>query len=83
MEATLMKDEITILAAPIKVNIQDWMGTNEGKIGVGKRIGDSQDVELIAYQKADCPSRQIRKYAESNGAMLLISISNGGVNAID
>lgn len=78
-----MKNEITILTTPVIVNIQDWMGTNEGTVGVGKRIGDSQDVELIAYQKADCPSKQIRDYAKSNDAMLLISISNGGVNAID
>ncbi len=83
MEIMLMKDEITILDAPTIVNIQDWMGTNAGTIGVGKRIGNTQNVELLAYQKADCPTRQIRDYAKSNNAMLLISISNGGINAID
>ena len=83
METMLMENEITILATPITVNIQDWIGANEGTVGVGKRIGSTQNVELIAYQKADCPSKLIRDYANSNDAMLLISISSGGVNAID
>ena len=78
-----MEDEITILKTPVTVNIQDWMGSNADTVGVGKRIGKTQDIELLAYQKTDCPSKQIREYAKSNNAILLIGISNGGINAID
>ena len=83
METMLMENKITVLKTPITVNIQDWMGTNEGTVGVGKRIGNTQDVILIAYQKTDCPTQQIREYAKNNDAMLLISISDGGISAID
>ena len=56
---------------------------NIGMVAVAKKLPDGRKATLYAVKKADSASPQMVKYARDNGAMILVSLSEGEVNAID
>ncbi len=78
-----MGGKINYFDKPLTVNIQDWIRENEGMVAAGLKTDDRQRLSIIATQKADCASTQMKKYAKEHGAVIMISISDGELNAID
>ncbi len=75
-------NSITLLPAPITINIGEWIISNIGMVAVAKRLSDNT-ATLYAVEKADTASPQMVKYAKDNNAMILVGISEGEANAID
>ena len=74
---------ITLLPSPITIDIREWIMNNIGMVAVAKKLPDGRRAILYAVKKADSALPQMVKYARDNGAMILVSISEGEVNAID
>lgn len=83
MEAISVKSKIQLMQTPVIVDMGEWVCQNIGLIAAGKRIPDSQNVQLLAIEKAEIASPRMVKYAKENNAIILTSISEGEVNAID
>ena len=74
---------LTLLPSPITIDIREWIMNNTGMVAVAKKLPDGRKATLYAVKKADSASPQMVKYARDNGAMILVSLSEGEVNAID
>ena len=74
---------LTLLPSPITIDIRDWIMNNIGMVAVAKKHPDGRKATLYAVKKADAAPPQMVKYARDNNAMILVSISEGEVNAID
>ena len=75
--------KIALLSVPITIDIGEWLMNNIGMVAVAKRIPNSTKATIYAMEKADSAPDYMVKYAKDNDAMILTSISEGEINAID
>ena len=68
---------LTLLPSPITIDIREWIMNNTGMVAVAKKLPDGRKATLYAVKKADSASPQMVKYARDNGAMILVSLSEG------
>ena len=74
---------ITLLQTPITVDIGDWVIHNIGKVAAAKRHQNTTKATIYAIEESDSATPQMVKYAKENDAMILVSISEGEIDAID
>ena len=73
---------LTLLSSPFTTDIGEWIINNIGKVAVAKREPNNQ-ATIYAIENAEAATPQMVKYAKENDAMILVSISEGDINAID
>lgn len=76
-------DTITYYNNPVLINIQTWMMDNEGKVAVGKKTANKDEVLLLAEESANCASPKMMELTKEADTILLVSVSDGDINAID
>ena len=68
---------------PQKWRIAEWLNTYVGRIAVGRKTGEKQEIEILAYSDSEKDSSVLRKFAKQIGANYIRSVSSEGVTAID
>lgn len=73
-----------LLQNPIIVNINDWLMDNIGLVAVGKRVpDDNSKVKLYAIEHGDAASLEMAEFAKKIDAIILVSVPESDIGAID
>ena len=83
MRTIVMKNEITFLQQPVTVDVNEWLLNNSGLVAVAEKLEDKTKATIIAFQRSDMATVEMKKLANEKNGIILISTSDGDINAID
>ena len=68
---------------PIHIRITSWLSEHQGRISVGHELEEKNSMNILAYSDDIADAKILRQYAKKENALVLKSIDNGGITAIE